>query len=398
MIINPKRFLFMISSFLLFGLIWPSSPLSKFDAAELGTNVFRPNLVIASLSFRTGNLSDPAVFPKTQMKPDKSVAAPKPRAKNGILENEVSVPKDLKEILGNYYEDSDIYQQEKAFKRVIGWKKDFEDISKKYQYVDWKILASIVKAETQGKTGRQISNAGAIGLSQIKYQGAWAFLWDALFSERIKNGSAYVRDYYNEGIRARYNGQLQQIRRYLEDKDILVKPQVQSENAYRNARSQSWNNLKTYLLKKYRQGEYQVAVDISAMYIDHLIFTFLNVQKQVLEIKQQIEKKDFDSLNVVKFSGTKGARWNRIKEHLTKQAGLGDSPELRESTLKHLNDILDRLGNPNIFSAAYNFGVSKVLEHTESGKELPEGIVSYVKKIVTYHTIFDEMERFSLFT
>lgn len=312
------------------------------------------------------------------------------------LENDT--PRDLREILGNHYEGSKLVYQQRAFKRLLRWKEDFGDIVKSYRNVDWKKLSAIIKAETEGRTGKQVSSAKAIGMPQIKYQGAWAFLWDAMFSKRSRQGAAFVKDYYNANIRARYRRKLKQIRHHLEENNILLYPANSSKFAYRKARYESWENLKTHLKRRFKPGEYQVAVDIAAMYIDHLLHTFNKIKGQVEEIKEYVECKGTISLDDIKFSGIKMTRWKRIKEYLVKDIKSMDNANQHQLTLARLNDILDRLEGPNICSAAYNFGISKVLRYTESGKKMPKAIEGYVKKVSTYDMIFNEIERFSAYS
>ena len=359
--IRLKKHLIVICSMVLYGLIWPISMLSDIETV--------------------------ALYEDEQKKPELAVSIPYEKYKD--------VARVLRDILSNYYKGTEVVQQERAFKRVISWKEDFENIAGKYRNVNWKMLSAIIKAETQGKTGRQESSAKAVGISQIKYQGAWAFLWDALFRQEIKSDSGYVKDYYNANLRVRYHSQLQQICQYLEENRILVKPTGRSEKAYRNARSVSWTNLKAHLRKKYKPGEYQVAVDIAAMYIDHLIITFQRVKHQVVKIKEYVEGNHFGSFSKIKFSGTTRIRWNRIKSKLLKQKG---EPDFREITLARLNHILNSLEEPSIYSAAYNFGISKCLEYMESGMKLPKGISRYVEKVLSYHAIFNEIDIYKLYT
>ena len=158
------------------------------------------------------------------------------------LKFDKNIENTLKMVLSNYYKGSEFVIQQRAFARVIKWKKDIEDIAKKYNNVDWKKLCAIAKAETEGKTGNQVSSAMAIGMTQIKYQGAWAFFWDMVFSKRVRHGSRYVKDYYNENLRARYSSQLDQAIRYLEENSIIVYPKSvsRSDKGYKRARFQSW--------------------------------------------------------------------------------------------------------------------------------------------------------------
>jgi hypothetical protein len=64
-------------------------------------------------------------------------------------------PAHINEILDDYYGGATTSYEERAFKRVLRWKKNFKDITEDYSHVTWEMLAAIVKAETQGKTGRQ---------------------------------------------------------------------------------------------------------------------------------------------------------------------------------------------------------------------------------------------------
>ena len=351
----------VICSMVLYGLIWPISVLPD----------------IETVAVYEGEQETPAL---TASLPD---------------ENYKDVTSVLRGILSNYYADTEVVQQERAFKRVISWREDFENIADKYLNVNWKMLSAIIKAETQGRTGRQESRAKAVGLSQIKYQGAWAFLWDALFRQEIKTDSGYVKDYYNANLRVRYQSQLQQIYQYLEENKILVKPSDRSEKAYRRARYVSWTNLKEHLSKKYEPGEYQVAVDIAAMYIDHIINTVHRVKHQVVKIKEYVESNHLDRSSELKLSGTTKIRWDSIKFKLLNQKGEHD---FRETTLYRLNHIQNRLEDPLIFSAAYNFGISKCLEYIETGMKLPNGISQYVKKVSSYHSIFNVIDTFKLYS
>ena len=52
------------------------------------------------------------------------------------------------------------------------------------------------------------------------------------------------------------------------------------------------------------------------------------------------------------------------------------------------------LEDPNIYLAAYNFGIRKVLEYIESGRDLPKQIEQYVKKVATYNTVFNTIENY----
>ena len=64
---------------------------------------------------------------------------------------------------------------------------------------------------------------------------------------------------------------------------------------------------------------------------------------------------------------------------------------VNESTVSHLDYIENKLHDPGIYSAAYNFGLGNVLKYTESGRELPGEIMQYVNKVSHYIKIFNEM-------
>ena len=303
-------------------------------------------------------------------------------------------PRTLKEILREYYDGSEFVIQQLAFERVLRWKEDLEGIAEKYANLDWKILSATIKVETQGRSGSQVSYAKAIGMAQIRYQGAWAFVWDAMFSTKIKEGSSFIPDYYNSCIRKRYGIQLNQIRKYLEDHSILVLPETQSrsEEEYRKARSDTWENLKQHLKREFKPGEYQVAVDIAAMYMDHLINITDEIEKQVSEIKQVLEHNDNISVDEIKFPGSTMIRWQRIRKHLGRDEESRRNAKEHESTLTRLNEILAKLRDPNIHPAAYNFGIAKVIEYVEAGRHLPTEIGRYAEKVSRYKAIFNQIE------
>jgi len=211
-----------------------------------------------------------------------------------------------------------------------------------------------------------------------------------MFSVKVKQGTRYVKDYHNANIRRRYRVQLDRIKQYLEENAILVSPADSSRAALRKAKSRSWKNMKNYLRREYQPGEYQVAVDIAAMYLDHLRNSFHTITSHVSEIKAHIENNG--NIEEPEFSGTKRMWWNRIKKCLQKDASYVEKADAHARTLAHLNNMINRLENPDIDLAAYNFGIRKVLEHIELGKALPEMIEQYVETVSLYRTIFDKIE------
>jgi hypothetical protein len=228
-------------------------------------------------------------------------------------------------------------------------------------------------------------------MTQIKYQGAWAFTWDAMFSKKIKQGSRSVKDYHNAAIRKRYRNQLSRIKQHLKENAILVRPADSSKAAYRTARSKSWTNLKVHLKRRFKPGEYQVAVDIGAMYLDHLRFSFSKIKSDISEIRDHIEESS--GIEGIKFTGTKGIWWKKINRGLQKDFENLEKENIRERTLAHLNNIICRLENPDIDLAAYNLGISKVIEHIHSGNPLPKVVDRYIEKVAMYRTIFNKIEQ-----
>jgi len=330
--------------------------------------------------------------------PTETQSTPKKKESGAARSGMKPEPRNLKEILCSHYEGTCSVWQERAFRRVLRWKDDFKDIAGDYPHVDWKRLSAVIKAETQGRTGEQVSRAKAIGMPQIKYQGAWAFLWDALLSQKTDRGNLTDRDYHNANIRLRYTNQLKRIKRHLNEENILVHPTNDNPNAYRKARYATWKNLKSHLKREYKPGEYQVAVDIAAMYLDHLAYTFNSIKQQIEEIKSALEQNGGDCLEELRFSGIKQKRWQRIKGHLRHDTKLRNGSRVRESLLPRLDAMVARLDDPRIYSAAYNFGIRKVLECIESGRKMPQAVENYVQQVSTYNSIFNEIERYAVYS
>ena len=159
----------------------------------------------------------------------------------------------------------------------------------------------------------------------------------------------------------------------------------------------TWKNLKSHLKRRYKPGEYQVAVDIAAMYLDHLAYTFNNIKQQVEEIKDVIEQSEVGCFDELGFSGIKQNRWQRIKGHLQPNNQLCEGSRARQSMLTRLDAMVARLDDPRVYSAAYNFGIRKVLEHIESGRKMPQAVERYIQQVSTYNCIFNEIERYAAY-
>ena len=307
-------------------------------------------------------------------------------------------PTSLKALLQDYDYGSTAFHEEKAFRRVLKWKDDFEAIADIYPHVDWNTLSAITKAETQGRTGKQISPSKAIGMFQIKYQGAWAFFWDVMFSEKIKDGDVIEKDYYNRNLRLRYKNQVARIKMYLEQNRLLVYPQdtLKAMKTFKTARYKTWQNLKLYLDRRYVPGEYQVSVDIAAMYIDHLRDTFKKLSGTLNEIKRHISENPFTDLDHIKWSGVKKFWWDRINHQIQEERKTHPYMNEKEMALAYLNYFIERLEDPRIYLAAYNFGIGKVLTCIEEVNDFPPAIKTYVKDVTTYNRIFLTMEKYGL--
>jgi hypothetical protein len=383
-------------------LVFPAMSICRYSVAldrgatdSLYFNSLRPKQVPAEIPKKVSvNFQDPSAA-GAGSRPGQHHFARQGQAKTCRVKGAENTLRPLKEILRIHYKGSEFVNQQLAFERILDWKEDFNGIAEKYANLDWKILCATIKAETQGRSGAQVSHAKAIGIAQIKYQGAWAFLWDAMFSKKIKQGTGLTPDYYNFYIRQRYNQQLSQIKRYLETTCILVNPTAhsRSENEYRRARFESWNNLKVHLEREFKPGEYQVAVDIAALYMDHLINIVGKVKKQVSEIKQYVAHNDNIGFDDIAFLGVTMIRWQRIKKHLVKKDDeLRANANRHAETLAYLADILEKLADPNIYSAAYNFGIRKVIEYIKAGKDLPAAIGRYVETVSQYKAILNQIE------
>jgi len=210
----------------------------------------------------------------------------------------------------------------------------------------------------------------------------------------VHHNQAISKDYYNANLRSRYGAQLMEIKNFLQKSDILVEPKESIKTAmdYRKAKFASWQNLKAHLEHTFVPGQYQVCVDISAMYMDHLIDSIHKITQTMTDIKRHIEQSPGTRINEIVLSGVKAYWWDRIRGHL--KNGTDARASYRESVLRHLTAIISRLDNPELFLAAYNFGIRKVLKHSETGLKLPCAIEQYAKKVSLYQRIMGDMAHY----
>ena len=66
--------------------------------------------------------------------------------------------------------------------------------------------------------------------------------------------------------------------------------------------------------------------------------------------------------------------------------------------LPRLDAMVARLNDPRIHAAAYNFGIRKVLERIESGRKMPQVVEKYVQQVSTHTIIFNEIERYAVYS
>ena len=156
--------------------------------------------------------------------------------------------------------------------------------------------------------------------------------------------------------------------------------------------------MKLYLERKYRPGEYQVSVDIAAMYIDHLRDTFKKLGETLRELKLTISMNSFADFNNVKLSGVKKFWWDKIGQHIQEEWKANPKANKKEISIGYLDYFIKRLEDPRIYLAAYNFGIRKVLRYIEEEKEFPPAIKSYINDVTTYKNIFLTIERYGLYS
>lgn len=294
------------------------------------------------------------------------------------------------DVIKDHFDSSEFVAERRAFTNVLRWKSLAEATAQDYDEVSSRLLLAIIKTETQGKTGLQVSGAGAVGLTQIKYEGAWGFLWNALFREKILVNGKEEPDYYNDMIRKQYHHQLERIRQHLEKQGILVEPKNSSKAQMAAACAESWKRFKAFLDRPFEPDEYQVAVDISAMYLDHLKMTFDNYRVKANEILQRVKSSKGSDLKGIAFKGLQQSLWAKIlaSEPDAGGTGIGWSKKI----VARLKRIRSRLSDPKSWIAAYLSGPTAVIRCIENGDPLPPSSVRYSSQVNQYLKIFGKME------
>jgi hypothetical protein len=294
------------------------------------------------------------------------------------------------DVLKDHFDGSEFVFEKRAFINVLRWKSLAEATAQDYDEVSSRLLLAIIKTETQGKTGLQISDAGAVGLTQIKFEGAWGFLWNALCRKKILVNGKEQPDYYNDLIRKQYHYQLERIRRHLVKQGILVEPKNYSKAQMAAACAESWKRFKAFLDRAFDPDEYQVAVDISAMYLNHLKLTFDNYREKTGDILQRVKSSQETDLEDLAFKGLQQSLWTRILSSETDDCGNGAG--LMKRIVARLKRVRKRLGDPKSWIAAYLSGPTTVIRCIENGDPLPPSSVRYSTQVNQYLKIFKKME------
>ena len=225
-----------------------------------------------SIGIAYNNMGKAAIPPVSVEEPTYEIKAPKVEAKpqtdlKAVFPSGAGPElSPLEDFLNRYgdFEKKEFGAEVQAFGRVLQYKDSISDLVRDYEHLDTNLMLAIMKQETQGKQGLNRSGAGAVGPFQMTYFGAYTFLWDAMFSEKICDDEKCVKDFHNSNMRDRYGPQLERIKKELRKEGVLVEP-----DQYR-AKPRTWERLKEHVAKPFDPDEYHVASDIACMYVDYL--------------------------------------------------------------------------------------------------------------------------------
>ncbi len=324
--------------------------------------------------------------------------------------------KNLDEILHEQYRGARLVVERRAFRNVLRWSGTVDKIMEGYDRIDAAEILAIIKVETQGLNGGQVSSMDAIGLTQIRFQGAWSFFWSALYKKYAHVNGKKERDYYNGSIRTRYAMQLKRIRLFLEDNSILVEPLDETPISIRAAKLKSWERLKQFDKKKRKPGEYHVIVDIAAMYLDHLDFFFTDYSQKIDKIIEKVQTTDMPAFGKIGLDNGARRSWARITKSL-KDETIRDfynmnegwpsldeyrkvrpilwsildnrfvktgNLDIRQQTLDRLEDVRLWTTDPQVHYAAYYMGPTSVLNNIEAGGGLQKKALRYAENVDNY--------------
>ncbi len=323
------------------------------------------------------------------------------------IEAKTSGPLSLEGILAKHYSKDHLYEK-KAFERIEKLIPSIQQITEKYVYLNPLIMAAVIKVETQGLKG-QMSHKKAIGLPQIKYQGAYAFMWKAMHQEFVVIDGKKQKDYYNHMLRKRYKSQLDHIENYLQKKGIMVSPDTSDK-----AQWLTWQRLKKFLREKKKQNDYLVDVEIAAMYLDHLIRMFKHHNRKVTEIRDYLISNPVEDIKKIAFRGTNQIIWKGIQKNIlseiesetakkqsrsisnnTKTDILDDLPFIKKYFVNRLTYIIKKTDSPLTWYAAYNQGPTLILKRIKKQKDLPKYSKAYAQNVKKQIQIFREWDRLS---
>lgn len=308
--------------------------------------------------------------------------------------------------------------EKSSYQRLHRLRPSVNYIADAYERVDTKLLLAIIKCETQAISGR-VSHKAAIGLAQIKFQGAFAFFWNALYQDYTHVNGRRQKDYHNTRLRQRYQLQLARMQNYLQDTEILVSPYQ-----HQDAKKQTWRRLKRYLNENTDRGFYLVDVDIAAMYLDHLIHTFRHIGEKANELKDHLEQNIFTDMDDMTFSGTRHMLWaalkksvenglvngdfnmedidtdsidcpdgvsNREGETISYHHGLPCRSPLRQMIIQRLDELSRRAHDPLTWYSAYNVGPTVILRRLKKEKKLPYVSGKYARDILFHMDVLSEI-------
>ncbi len=288
---------------------------------------------------------------------------------------------DFEIVLKHHYGPA--YHVEKtAYERVFDLKDHVEAIAGLYEHLSPELLMAVIKEESQGRRC-VMSHKAAIGLSQIKYQGAFTFVWNAMFRERVRMNGKMRTDHFNRNIRKRYGTQLKRIETALIDNRILVKRK--SDLASRRA---TWRKLKAYVRGGCGAAGPPVDVEIAALYLDHLIHVFDNLREKALFIKAEVMRRPWPDVRDLRFTGTRETFWRQVQEAAVSAASPEDALRM---IIRRLDHFIDMAGNPGAWYAAYHAGPTLILARIFRGDRLPRDSSEYAGRVENYENVFQDL-------
>jgi hypothetical protein len=330
-------------------------------------------------------------------------------------------PQDPTRLLTEYF-STQTEPEKRACKRVYALRPAVAAIAAKYSLVDPETLLAIIKVESEGRQGR-ISHKHAVGLAQIKYQGAFSFLWDAWYKTHTQQNGRRVRDHYNAAKRRKYAAQLADLQKAFVTQGILGPP-----GDAENTKPFVWKRLKAYLTEERDPPAPLLDVEIAAMYLDHVIHSFKRFGGAAAEIRRYVESRPERDIGEIPLTGTRGRLWALVWKSIQNEAFIDEmfhEPELtggmdeyiarverervdvaettvykpvgegppdpRRVMLHRLAYLTRKTDEPRTWYAAYNTGPTNVLKSLRAERGLPRSPDRYAEAVMTYRRIFEAM-------